>query len=172
RRLLYIGAWYLAAVATLGKGPEGLIIPAAATFLWICTKRRWREFLQLEILSGLFCVWTAIALPWFVAMYVRHGSPFTDRLIFHDMFNRAFHHVHDTNEGDDTSFRFYVWQLGYALFPWIGLTPVALTWWIRRGPSEKDGERADTCILFALWFVFAFALFSFMGTKFHHYIFP
>ena len=23
-----------------------------------------------------------------------------------------------------------------------------------------------------MWFLFAFALFSFMGTKFHHYIFP
>ena len=32
-------------------------------------------------------------------------------------------HVHDTNEGDDTSFRFYIWQLGYALFPWTGLVP-------------------------------------------------
>jgi hypothetical protein len=26
--------------------------------------------------------------------------------------------------------------------------------------------------MLAMWFVFAFALFSFMGTKFHHYIFP
>ena len=49
-------------------------------------------------------------------MYVRHGSPFTDLLIFHDMFNRAFSHVHDTNEGDDTGIRYYLWQLGYALF--------------------------------------------------------
>ncbi len=51
-------------------------------------------------------------------MYVRHGSPFTDRLIFHDMFNRASAHcVHDTNEaeGDDTSLRFYVWQLGLGM---------------------------------------------------------
>ena len=66
--------------------------------------------------SGLLII-LAVALPWYVAMYVRHGSPFTDRLIFHDMFKRAFTHVHDTNEGDDTSFRFYVWQLGYALVP-------------------------------------------------------
>ncbi len=69
-------------------------------------------------------------------MYVRHGPPFTDRLIFHDMFNRAFHHVHDTNEGDDTSFRFYVWQLGYALFPWTGLAPLGLLWWLRRGTTD------------------------------------
>ncbi len=105
-------------------------------------------------------------------MYVRHGPPFTDRLIFHDMFNRAFHHVHDTNEGDDTSFRFYVWQLGYALFPWTGLAPLGLAWWLRRGTSREDNDRADTSVLLCMWFILAFALFSFMGTKFHHYIFP
>ena len=81
-------------------------------------------------------------------------------------------HVHDTNEGDDTSFRFYVWQLGYALFPWTGLAPLGLLWWLRRGtPAETTTARTRPCCS-CMWFVFAFALFSFMGTKFHHYIFP
>jgi 4-amino-4-deoxy-L-arabinose transferase-like glycosyltransferase len=182
RRLYYLAAWFFAAISTLGKGPAGFALPMLVTFAYLAasrpaddlvarTVRTIRELCDFEIVAGLLII-GAVALPWYIAMYVRHGPPFTDRLIFHDMFNRAFHHVHDTNEGDDTSFRFYVWQLGYALFPWIGLAPLALTWWLRRGPSDKDGARADTGILFALWFVFAFALFSFMGTKFHHYIFP
>jgi 4-amino-4-deoxy-L-arabinose transferase-like glycosyltransferase len=182
RRLYYLAAWFFAGISTLGKGPAGVALPMLVTFAYLAasrpaedlvtrTLRTIRELCYFEIVAGslILCM---VALPWYIAMYVRHGPPFTDRLIFHDMFNRAFHHVHDTNEGDDTSFRFYVWQLGYALFPWTALAPLGLTWWLRRGTSEKDGERADTCILFALWFVFAFALFSFMGTKFHHYIFP
>jgi 4-amino-4-deoxy-L-arabinose transferase-like glycosyltransferase len=182
RRLYYLAAWFFAGISTLGKGPAGVALPMLVTFAYLAasrpaedlvtrTIRTIRELCHFEIVAG-FLIVCMVALPWYVAMYVRHGPPFTDRLIFHDMFNRAFHHVHDTNEGDDTSFRFYVWQLGYAMFPWTALAPLGLTWWLRRGPSEKDGERADTCILFALWFVFAFALFSFMGTKFHHYIFP
>ena len=97
-----------------------------------------------EVRGGIL----AVAIPWYVAMYVRHGSPFTDRLIFHDMFNRAFHHVHDTNEGDDTSFRFYVWQLGYALFPWTGLAALGLLWWLRRGrlpPTLTAAVRSRRC---------------------------
>ncbi len=182
RRIYYLSAWFFAAISTLGKGPAGFALPMLVTFAYIVasrpaedlltrTLRTIREICDLEVVAGILII-GMVALPWYIAMYVRHGPPFTDRLIFHDMFNRAFHHVHDTNEGDDTSFRFYVWQLGYALFPWTALAPLGLTWWLRRGPSEKDGERADTCVLFALWFVFAFALFSFMGTKFHHYIFP
>jgi 4-amino-4-deoxy-L-arabinose transferase-like glycosyltransferase len=182
RRLYYLAAWFFAALATLGKGPAGFGLPMLMTFAYLCASRPGeeiyarlqrivRELTQFELVAGLLII-LAVALPWYVAMYVRHGSPFTDRLIFHDMFNRAFHHVHDTNEGDDTSFRFYVWQLGYALFPWTGLAPVGLLWWLRRGTSSEDSDRADTSVLLCMWFLFAFALFSFMGTKFHHYIFP
>ena len=182
RRLYYLAAWFFAALATLGKGPAGFGLPMLMTFAYLCASRPGeeiyarlqrivRELTQFELVGGLLII-LAVALPWYVAMYVRHGSPFTDRLIFHDMFNRAFHHVHDTNEGDDTSFRFYVWQLGYALFPWTGLAPVGLLWWLRRGTSSDDNDRADTSVLLCMWFLIAFALFSFMGTKFHHYIFP
>jgi 4-amino-4-deoxy-L-arabinose transferase-like glycosyltransferase len=170
RRLLYLAAWFFCALATMGKGPAGFGLPILCTFAYVATKRRWAELVRFEIVGGLLVI-LCVALPWYVAMYVRHGSPFTDRLIFHDMFNRAFHHVHDTNEGDDTSFRFYIWQLGYALFPWTALAPLGLTYWLRRADSS-DENRGDTSVLLALWFVFAFALFSFMGTKFHHYIFP
>ena len=182
RRLLYLAAWFFAALATLGKGPEGVGLPVLVTLAYLGASRPGEEMLarmtravreisQFEIVAGLLVI-LAVAMPWYVAMYVRHGSPFTDRLIFHDMFNRAFHHVHDTNEGDDTSFRFYAWQLGYALFPWTGLAPLGLMWWLRRPSTDRDRERADASVLLCLWFILAFALFSFMGTKFHHYIFP
>ncbi len=202
RRLYYLAAWYFAAVATMGKGPAGFGLPMLCAFAYVCTTKRWKELLRFETMSGLLII-LIVAIPWYVAMYVRHGSPFTDRLIFHDMFNRAFHHVHDTNEGDDTSFRFYLWQLGYALFPWTGLVPLALIWWMRRPDGQQfltrltamattrlpggadpgaSGPAApapttrtvngDAAIMLLMWFVFSFALFSFMGTKFHHYIFP
>jgi len=182
RRLIYLAAWFFMGISTLAKGPAGVALPVLVTLTYLAASRPGeelfarlqriiKELTQFEILAGVL-IWAAIALPWYIAMYVRHGSPFTDRLIFHDMFNRAFHHVHDTNEGDDTSFRFYVWQLGYALFPWTGLAPLGLLWWLRRGASKEDSDRGDASVLLCMWFVFGFALFSFMGTKFHHYIFP
>jgi 4-amino-4-deoxy-L-arabinose transferase-like glycosyltransferase len=181
KRLYYLAAWFFAAISTLGKGPAGVALPVLVTLTYLVASRPaddvvqrmsrvFKELGQFEIVSGLLVV-LAIAMPWYVAMYVRHGPPFTDRLIFHDMFNRAFSHVHDTNEGDDTSFRFYIWQLGYALFPWTGLAPIGLLWWMRNG-KQDDSERTDASVMLCMWFVFAFALFSFMGTKFHHYIFP
>ena len=169
-RLYYLAAWYFAAVATMGKGPAGFGLPICVTFTYLATTRKWRKLLTVEIVSGLLII-AAVAIPWYFAMYVRHGQAFTDRLIFHDMYKRAMTHVHDTNEGDDVSFRFYVWQLGYALFPWTGLVPAGLVWWTRRRDDAGEG-RGDVSVFLAMWFVFAFGLFTAMLTKFHHYIFP
>lgn len=168
RRLAVLGAWVAMALATMGKGPAGIVLPAGVVFVYLASTRRWRDLASSEIVSGLVAL-LVVALPWYVAMFVRHGPPFTDRLIFHDMFNRAFSHVHDTNEGDDTSFRFYVWQLGYALFPWTALVPMALARSVSSGFETAKREAATFCVA---WSVLGFALFTMMGTKFHHYAFP
>ncbi len=170
QRLCFLAAWFFAAVATLGKGPAGFGLPVLVACTYVATTRKWSKLLSLEIVSGMLII-AAVAIPWYVAMYVRHGQPFTDRLIFHDMCKRAMTHVHDTNEGDDVSFRFYIWQLGYALFPWTGLVPAGLVYWLRRR-DDASGGKGDVSVFLAMWFVFAFGLFTAMLTKFHHYIFP
>jgi len=169
QRLYFLAAWFFAALSTMAKGPAGLGLPVLCALSYVVVTKRWRDLLRLEIVGGVLILF-AVAMPWFVAMFARHGAPFTDRLIIHDMFKRAFTHVHDTNEGDDVSFRFYVWQLGYAMFPWTGLVPAGLVAWLRR--SEANDKRSDASIFLAMWFVFGFALFTYMLTKFHHYILP
>jgi 4-amino-4-deoxy-L-arabinose transferase-like glycosyltransferase len=169
QRLFFLAAWFFAALSTMAKGAAGAGLPVICAFAYLLVSRRFRDLLRMEIVAGALII-LAVAMPWFVAMYGRHGQPFTDRLIFHDMFKRAFTHVHDTNEGDDVGFRYYLWQLGYGMFPWTGLAPVALVHWLRR--PEEDDRRSDASIFLATWFVFAFALFTLMLTKFHHYIMP
>ncbi len=194
KRLYFVGAFLAAALATMAKGPAGFALPVLCALAYLAASARAgrdivsrvkhivKELTEMELITGLAVI-LVVALPWYVAMYVRHGPPFTDRLIFHDMFNRAFGHVHDTNEGDDTSFRFYIWQLGYALFPWTALAPWSLCAWQSLGLRKGDGiltsaeilrrdRQLDLSVLLLMWFVFSFFLFSFMGTKFHHYIFP
>jgi 4-amino-4-deoxy-L-arabinose transferase-like glycosyltransferase len=169
KRLLYLGAWLFIALASMAKGPAGIVLPVVAAVAWAASGGRWRELMRMEIPVGLL-VFAATALPWFVAMYVRHGGPFSDRLLFHDMWKRAIDHVHDTNKGDDTSFRYYVWQLGYAMFPWTGLVPLALVRWLR--PGGDDERKRSGALVLAAWFLAGFALFASMGTKFHHYCLP
>ncbi|HTQ03893.1 MAG TPA: glycosyltransferase family 39 protein [Polyangiaceae bacterium] len=169
-RLYFIAAWYCTALATLAKGAPGLVLPIAVTIAAVGAMRRWKDFARLEFV-GMTLVVASVCLPWYVQMYVRHGPGFTDRLLFHDMYKRAFVHVHDTNTGDDVSFRYYVWQLGYGLFPWTGLAVAGLLGSQRDGDEAKS-RRAETLGFLLLWFVVAFSLFTISLTKFHHYILP
>jgi 4-amino-4-deoxy-L-arabinose transferase-like glycosyltransferase len=170
QRLCFLGAWTFTALAALAKGAPGLVLPLVTVLVAIGAAKRWRDLPRLELL-GLVLLVACLCLPWYLQMGARHGQPFWDRLIFHDMYKRAFVHVHDTNAGDNLSFRYYVWQLGYGLFPWTGLTVLGLLFWQRNGDERVD-PKAEAQALLALWFVIAFAMFTISLTKFHHYVLP
>ncbi len=170
QRLYFLGAWYFTALSALGKGAPGLVLPLVIALAGIGAARRYKDYARLELV-GFGLLFACVCLPWYVQMYMRHGPPFTDRLLFHDMYKRAFVHVHDTNTGDDVSFRYYVWQLGYGLFPWSGFGAAGLLWWLRFR-REVDDAQSEVMAFMALWFIVAFAMFTITLTKFHHYVLP
>ncbi len=165
---LHYALFYLwCGISTLGKGPGGVAIPGAIALLHFVSSGRWRELLRIRLGLGIavFCV---VGMPWYVAIYGRLGNEFIDRFVRHDLINRMTIGVH----GDTGSLRYFLWQLGYAMFPWSGLVPVALFGWRYIVPPEATKEQRDIARMGFLWFMLAFALFSAMTTKFHHYIFP
>jgi 4-amino-4-deoxy-L-arabinose transferase-like glycosyltransferase len=177
-RLCFMVAWVFAAISTMGKGVAGFLLPIAVAGIYVVTARKWRDLLRFEFVSGAI-VLAIVAAPWFVAMFMRMGDEFIQQLFVHHMLKRALDHVHDTNGGDDVSLRYYVWQLGYAFFPWTGVIAAGLVWWARerwaaakRVLSLADERRRDVGIFLIMWFVFAWGLFTYMKTKFHHYVFP
>jgi 4-amino-4-deoxy-L-arabinose transferase-like glycosyltransferase len=101
-------------------------------------------------------------------MYMRHGPAFTDRILIHDHINRLTSGVH----GDNGSIQYFIWQLGYGLFPWVGMMPAALGTWLFMQKKAEDASQRGTLYMLGLWFAVSFTLFSAMTTKFHHYIFP
>ena len=177
-RVAYLGAFVFAALATMAKGPVGVALPACAVVAALAVTGRLRRLARMEIPTGALIV-LAATLPWYVAAFARHGQAFTDELVFRHMIGRATSHLHDTNGTDDVSFRYYLWQLGYALFGWAGLLPLALARWPGRRSEETSPEGARAArqrrgarVLAFLWLALTFALFTAMPTKFHHYIFP
>ncbi len=170
KRLLYLGAWYFTALAALAKGAPGLVLPIVIAGAVLVARRDWLELTRAE-LASLGLLLAAVCLPWYVQAYMRHGEQFTDRLLIHDMYKRAFVHVHDTNAGSDTSLRYYIWQLGYGLFPWTALAPLGLGIALARSQDE-DRRLRELALVVVLWLALAFALFTLSLTKFHHYALP
>jgi 4-amino-4-deoxy-L-arabinose transferase-like glycosyltransferase len=174
--LLMLGFYLFCGLGFMGKGIPGFALPGMIALLYLVGSARWRLLLdgRLRVALGALTV-LAVGMPWYVAMFVRHGPAFTDRLLVHDHINRLAAGVH----GDNGSIEYFVEQLGFAMFPWIALAPAALTMWLwhrygRDAVAASAGEdaRRQTLIIATLWFAGAFTLFAAMVTKFHHYIFP
>ena len=170
--LYYLAAWVCVALAVMGKAAPGLVLPLCTFGAWLMLRGDLGELREAK-LGSLGLILACVAAPWFVQCYARHGDPFFERLFLHDMYERAFGHVHDTNSGVDTSFRYYVWQLGYGLFPWSGVAAVGALVCVRKSaaPDADPRFRSATALLMA-WALACFGLFSIAGTKFHHYILP
>jgi hypothetical protein len=170
RAVLVAVAFYLACgLAFMAKGLLGIAIPGAAALFYLLVSGRWSALregrFRVSLGVGLVCT---VSLPWYLAMYVRHGSAFVNRLLIHDHINRLAAGVH----GEQGTVEYFATQLGYATFPWIGLLPLAMlvTYAIAKRPNDDDQKQA--VLFLGAWFLSSFVLFSAMATKFHHYILP
>jgi 4-amino-4-deoxy-L-arabinose transferase-like glycosyltransferase len=168
-QVLYLMGGYLAAaMALLGKGLGAVFLPGGIVLLHLIITGDWKKLKEVRLLRGAVIV-LAVGFPWFVAMHLRHGNAFLDRLLVHDHINRLAVGVH----GDVGTFGYYTQELVVGTFPWIGLIPAALLYrfWSRRKEGEDPQEDRSFVFLIS-WFICAFLLFSMMITKFHHYVFP
>lgn len=169
--VLMCGFYVFCALSFMAKGIPGFALPGLVALLFLVTTRRWDVLVggQLRVTKGMFTV-AVLGMPWLVAMHIRHGPRFLKRLLVHDHINRLASGVH----GDTGSIAYFLEQLGFGFFPWVAVVPAALGFgmYVQRHPEVLDRAKRDVVVLFSLWFFGAFALFSAMITKFHHYIFP
>ena len=189
--LAMFGFYLFCSLAWMAKGIPGFALPGLIAALYLFATKRWNLLTSGRLRVGLGVLTIAVTgLPWYVAMYGRLGPFFTDRLLIHDHINRLASGVH----GDTGSIQYFLQQLGYGMFPWIGLAPLGLIAYrlltpavpaaeAAAGPSigpaaepsaelDRAGRERRSAILLALWMTASFALFNAMITKFHHYIFP
>jgi 4-amino-4-deoxy-L-arabinose transferase-like glycosyltransferase len=171
--LAMFGFYLFCSLSWMAKGIPGFALPGLIVAMYLFATKRFPLLLSGRLRVGMGILTIAVTgLPWYVAMYGRLGPFFTDRLLIHDHINRLAQGVH----GDTGSIQYFLWQLGYGAFPWIGLFPLGFAAWMYLSPKEQDAESAGrerrTALLFSLWAAAAFTLFNAMITKFHHYIFP
>jgi 4-amino-4-deoxy-L-arabinose transferase-like glycosyltransferase len=169
RAVYFLAACCAAAVAGMAKGPMALLVPSACLCVVAFVMKKPRWVLSQEFTLGALCI-ALLMLPWYGATFARHGRLFYDELVMRHMLGRTLTHLHDTTEGDDTSVRYYVHQLGFALFPVVALLPGALVHAFRARSPAQAACPSRTALL--VWALSVFTLVAAMGTKFHHYIFP
>jgi 4-amino-4-deoxy-L-arabinose transferase-like glycosyltransferase len=149
----------MAGLATLAKGPLGLLLPALVLGGHLVATREWRRLRPL-LSPAAAAAFLLVAAPWYVAIVLDQGRRFLDVFILgHNVarFTSTIHH-------HPGPFWYYLPVLLAGLFPWSGLSLPALA------RIDPRGERRDLFVL--LWLVLPLVFFSLAGSKLPGYILP
>jgi 4-amino-4-deoxy-L-arabinose transferase-like glycosyltransferase len=117
--------WLLlaAAAAALGflvKGPLALVLPAIVVLpILLMERRSYNVQLSDLVLAG--ALFLAIALPWYLVMWMTHGTEYLSGFFIGDNFER----FATDRFNDPRPWWFYLPILAGGLLPW---TPLMLTW--------------------------------------------
>ena len=167
RNIWLLGFYVFCGHSSLGKGLLGFMLPGAILFVWVLSTNRWRTLKDLWIPWGLVA-FVLVGVPWYMAMFAKHGNAFYSRFFIHDHFNRLGTGVHAIDSG---TFEHFLRWLGVGLFPWVALLPLTLARLTKLRLRVETRENQVQLFLF-LWFFVGYLLFTLASTKFHHYIFP
>ena len=165
------------ALATLTKGPIGVILPLLTAALYLTFSRRWSEYWRRGFPLAGTLVFIMLALPWYVAMLAIHGEAYSTGAQAHTIGR----FLHPMEEHGGTIF-FYIPILFLGFFPWSGFLPVALYQTfknVRRSmfdveTSNRELRTSNLELEFfaALWVVSVFLFFTLTATRLPHYIGP
>ena len=151
------------ALATVTKGPIGIVFPGAIIFLYLLFMGQLREILRMHVIRGLL-VYFAIAAPWYYAMYTVHGMEFINTFLgFHNItrFTTAEH-------ANRVTFWYYFPVIILGLFPWTGM----LIQSIKASIQESRIDDMRNLMFMHIWWVFVLLFFTICKTKLVSYILP
>jgi 4-amino-4-deoxy-L-arabinose transferase-like glycosyltransferase len=146
-------------LATLAKGPIGVLLPGLLVGAYLLARREGRWLAELLSLRSI-AAFTAVAGPWYAAISLAQGRAFFDVFLLNHNLQRFTSTIH-SHPGP---IYFYLPLVLAGLFPWTGMALPAIA-----GLAPKT-SRADLFVL--LWIVVPLAFFSLAGSKLPGYILP
>jgi 4-amino-4-deoxy-L-arabinose transferase-like glycosyltransferase len=154
-----VGGAAAAGLATLAKGPLGLLLPALVALGYVALTREWRRLRELASWKAALA-FALVCAPWYLAILADQGRHFLDVFILNHNVQRFTSTVHN----HPGPFWYYVPVLLAGLFPWSGLAIPALA------RIHPRASRPDLLVL--LWLALPLAFFSLAGSKLPGYILP
>jgi 4-amino-4-deoxy-L-arabinose transferase-like glycosyltransferase len=143
----------------LTKGPVAVFFPLVVSFLFFLTERSLRDWWTAVLAPLGWLVFLAVALPWYVAIYLDNGSGFFESFFLRHNLGR----FGDTIHGHEGFFGYYFVVLPFILLPFTG-------WFLRMLPALGRTWPDPLDRFLWLWFAAVFVFFSFSGTKLPHYM--
>ncbi len=183
-------------LGVLAKGPVAVMLPGAALTIYLLASsklpeinttqpRNWWSWLdrvylvarrlmpvnvlravwQLRPLMGI-CVVAAIALPWYVAVYIQTDGKWIEGFLGHHNLQRF---TSPLNDHRGTIF-YYVPSILAGFFPWSIFLPLSL--WRGAGRLRAEEPQRKSYLFLFCWLGLYIGFFSLAGTKLPSYVLP
>ncbi|MDP3789286.1 MAG: hypothetical protein Q8R48_02665, partial [Candidatus Omnitrophota bacterium] len=170
----YLYMYVFMALAVLTKGPLGFFYPAFTIVAFIAMRRDWAAVKEMRIVLGLI-IFTAISLPWFIAMIMLHGNEYLNNVWSLEIIKKL--NVSRTG-GHENAFIHYFSSVFYYLgmiflrhLPWSVFLPAAIFSLPRRAVLYRDREKCGLHLISA-WFFVVFIIIAAIWSRESYYILP
>jgi 4-amino-4-deoxy-L-arabinose transferase-like glycosyltransferase len=122
-----------AGLATLAKGPAGLLPPLLSILAFLAVTQNWTEIKRLRIGLGLL-LWAAVVLAWLVPAGLSGGTEYLQQIVLKQNVTRyadPWHHFQP--------WYYYLTVIPAEFFPWSLLLPTAIAvgWKRLEGPARR-----------------------------------
>lgn len=151
RPIWYFGFFAAAGMATLAKGPVGLLPPLLSIFAFVMVSGERVELRRMKLLAGLG-LWALVVLAWLLPASLRAGPDYLQQILFKQNLAR-----YAQPWGHLRPWYYYLEVLPAQFFPWFfPLVPAIVYGW--RSVREARARRG---MLFVLcWVVVTLVFFS------------
>lgn len=153
-------------LATLAKGPLGLLLPGLVVFAFLAERREFRFLCDMK-LGGAILVVGGIASSWYLLALLQGGEEFFSRQILDENVFRFF----SSDQGGpsrDHSFYYYGPILFAGMLPWSVFFPALISTLYRTRDQYGDAKRRYLII----WCVAELLFFTLASGKRSNYILP
>jgi hypothetical protein len=165
----WIWFWLASAVATMVKGPLGLVLGGAGLLAAVW---EWRSGKTLRLRgSHIAGVLLYLLIPgiWFALAYHSLGQPLIDKMLGRELVGHVLEEGSQSG-GLITYFWQPTWEVSTHFLPWTIFTAIGF-WRVVRRPSQHDETRRFERFLFC-WFFLGLMLFSVAAHQRGRLIFP
>ncbi|MEA3485893.1 MAG: glycosyltransferase family 39 protein, partial [Candidatus Aerophobetes bacterium] len=200
KRWCYLLSYVSMALATLTKGPIGVLLPILIIGLYLLLTKEFGELKNMMLFRGII-IYLAIASPWYIIELIRHGDTFINNFFL----QRTVARFLTPFEGHTGPFYYFIPVLFLGFFPWSSFLPYSFIhlislgeWEAKASPTQRDenslvgrgnfsrpiiykflhlkkgwkSEEGKKSLLILLWFAVIFVFFSSAKSKLPGYIFP
>ncbi|HXB53322.1 MAG TPA: glycosyltransferase family 39 protein [Vicinamibacteria bacterium] len=158
-RLAIPTAFAFMGLATLAKGPLGVLLPGLVVAGYLLAARDrslWREVLS-PVAVAIFLL---VAAPWYVLVTLAQGRSFLEVFLLNQNLERFTSTVHH----HPGPLLYYIPVVVAGLFPWSGL--------VLPGLAGLHPRRSKADLFLLLWLLLPLVFFSLAGAKLPGYILP